>query len=141
MADLKRFKDAQAGIYDKVLQELRAGKKQSHWMWFIFPQLAGLGSSITSERYAIHSLNEAREYCADAVLYDRLALCCDLMLKHKNQSARDVLGYPDHLKLRSSMTLFAKADPEDPIFQEVLDAFFDGAPDPLTLEILEYKEC
>ena len=131
--DLERFKRAQANIYEQVVAELKAGRKRSHWIWFIFPQIRGLGTSLMNERYAIRSLSEARAYLDDPVLYDRLVECCDLLLMHSSQPIDRLLGYPDNLKLKSSMTLFDAATPDDPIFQEVLDAFFGGATDPETL--------
>ena len=135
--ELERFHLAQEDVYPLVLAELKAGRKQGHWIWFIFPQLEGLGLSEMNARYAIHSLDEAKAYLADPVLYDRLVECCDLLLAHSSQSIDRILGYPDNLKLRSSMTLFKAADREDPIFEEVLDAFYGGSEDQLTLELLQ----
>jgi uncharacterized protein (DUF1810 family) len=131
--DLARFTSAQDGVYDRALAELRAGRKRTHWMWFIFPQIAGLGSSPAARRYAITSLAEARAYLADAVLGPRLIECASALLAVEGRGAEEILGYPDDLKLRSSMTLFARAAPEIEVFQEVLDRFFDGKPDPQTL--------
>ena len=133
MTDLTRFVAAQAGVYDQALAELRAGRKRSHWMWFVFPQIAGLGSSPTAQRYAIGSLDEARAYLADSVLGPRLIECASALLAVEGRTAEEILGYPDDLKLRSSMTLFARAAPEVPVFQEVLDRYYDGKPDPQTL--------
>ena len=131
--DLDRFKRAQLDIYEQVVSELKAGRKRSHWIWFIFPQIQGLGTSLMNERYAIRSLSEAKAYLDDPALYDRLVECCDLLLVHSSQPIDRLLGYPDNLKLKSSMTLFDAATPDDPIFQEVLDAFFGGAADSETL--------
>jgi uncharacterized protein (DUF1810 family) len=118
--DLGRFVSAQAGVYDQALAELRAGRKRTHWMWFVFPQIAGLGSSPTAQRYAIASLQEARAYLADPVLGPRLVECATALLEVEGRTAEQILGYPDDLKLRSSMTLF-------------LDRYYDGKPDPQTL--------
>jgi len=137
--DLERFRSTQEHVYPQVIAELKAGRKQGHWIWFIFPQLEGLGLSEMNARYAIRSLEEARAYLADTVLYDRLAECCDLLLAHSSQSIDRIMGYPDNLKLRSSMTLFELADPDDPIFTEVLDTFYQGARDSVTWELLGYS--
>jgi len=131
--DLSRFTSAQAGVYDQALAELKAGRKRSHWMWFVFPQIAGLGSSPTARRYAIASLAEARAYLADPVLGPRLIESATALLAVEGRTAEEILGYPDDLKLRSSMTLFARAAPQSKVFQEVLDRYYDGKPDPQTL--------
>ena len=131
--DLSRFTSAQAGVYDQALAELKAGRKRSHWMWFVFPQIAGLGSSPTARRYAIASLEEARAYLADPVLGPRLIESATALLAVEGRTAEEILGYPDDLKLRSSMTLFARAAPQTKVFQEVLDRYYDGKPDPQTL--------
>jgi uncharacterized protein (DUF1810 family) len=131
--DLARFTAAQAGVYDQALAELKAGRKRSHWMWFVFPQIAGLGSSPSARRYAISSLEEARAYLADPVLGPRLIDCASALLAGEGRTAEEILGYPDDLKLRSSMTLFRRAAPEIEVFQEVLDRFYEGKPDPQTL--------
>ncbi|MEI4272527.1 DUF1810 domain-containing protein [Klenkia sp. LSe6-5] len=135
MAELQRFLDAQDDVRDVVLTELRAGRKRTHWMWFVFPQLDGLGSSPTARRYAIADLAEARAYLAHPVLGPRLREACDVLLGLTGTTASAVLGYPDDLKLRSSMTLFAAADPDEPRFPAVLAQWYDG-PDPRTLELL-----
>jgi uncharacterized protein (DUF1810 family) len=132
---LERFVEAQDGVYDDALAELSAGRKRTHWIWFIFPQIAGLGSSPTARLYAIASLDEARAYLAHPVLGPRLRECAQALLAIDGRSARDILGYPDDLKLRSSMTLFARAADDPGVFQAVLDRYFDG-PDPLTLKLL-----
>jgi len=134
--DLTRFVDAQHSHYQNALAELRAGYKQSHWMWFVFPQVAGLGRSAMAERYAIADLGEAAAYLQHPVLGQRLEECAQALLQHTGRTARQILGSPDDLKLRSSMTLFAAADPENALFQQVLDAFYDGKADPETLKRL-----
>jgi len=131
---LERFVAAQdsGGTYEQALRELRAGRKTSHWMWFVFPQIAGLGHSSMAQAYAITSLEQARAYLAHPVLGPRLRACTAAVLTHTDRSAEQVLGGIDALKLRSSMTLFARADPEEPSFQAVLDAFYAGKPDERT---------
>lgn len=133
--DLDRFVSAQAGVYADALAELKAGRKRTHWMWFIFPQIAGLGFSPAAQRYAIASLDEARAYLAHPVLGPRLRECAQTLLAVDGMSAREILGYPDDLKLRSSMTLFARAADDPDVFEAVLDRYFDG-PDPRTLDLL-----
>ncbi|GAB1691554.1 DUF1810 domain-containing protein [Krasilnikovia sp. M28-CT-15] len=134
--DLARFTDAQRDVYADALTELRAGSKRSHWMWFVFPQLAGLGHSPTAQRYAIASLDEARAYLADPVLGPRLTECARALLAVEGRTATQILGSPDDLKLRSSMTLFAQAADDPRPFQAVLDRFYEGAPDQRTLDLL-----
>lgn len=134
--DLHRFVDAQDPVLDRVRAELRRGRKASHWMWFVFPQVAGLGSSPTAQRFALSGLDEARAYLAHPVLGPRLRECAQLAADVPAGSAAAVFGHPDDLKLRSSMTVFARAAPGEPVFAAVLDRFFDGAPDPRTLELL-----
>ncbi len=131
--DLKRFVAAQDGIYDRVLAELKAGRKQSHWMWFVFPQIAGLGHSEMARRYAISNSDEARAYLQHPLLGARLEACAQAMLQHTDVPARQILGSPDDLKLRSSMTLFSAVAPERTVYQQVLDAFYGGEADPATL--------
>ncbi len=132
--DLERFVVAQdaRGTYAAALAELRAGRKVAHWMWFVFPQIAGLGLSEMSRRYAISSLEEARRYLAHPVLGERLRECGRILTELDGKTADDVFGPVDAIKLRSSMTLFARAAPEDPLFAEVLDRFFDGVADEAT---------
>ena len=134
MHDLERFREAQdaGGTYGRALAELRAGRKTSHWMWFVFPQIAGLGRSATAHCYAIGSLAEARAYLADPVLGERLRECARALVELEGRSAGEVLGTVDAMKLRSSMTLFARAAPEEPLFGDVLERYFDGEPDPET---------
>ncbi|GAA1928680.1 DUF1810 domain-containing protein [Nocardioides marmoribigeumensis] len=133
---LGRFVEAQEQVYARALGKLRAGRKTSHWMWFVFPQVAGLGHSSMSQTYAIGSLAEARAYLDHPVLGPRLVECAEAVLEHPDRTPREILGSPDDAKLRSSMTLFALAGSE-PVFQRVLDAFFDGEPDPRTVALLE----
>jgi len=129
---LQRFVDAQedAAIYSRALEELRAGRKQSHWIWFVFPQIAGLGQSPMSQAYAIRSLDEARAYLAHPLLGPRLHECCEALLAcDPAASAESILGGIDAIKVRSSMTLFARADPAEQLFPAVLDRFYGGEPD------------
>lgn len=137
VSDLQRFIDAQdrGGTYEQALAELRAGRKQTHWVWFIFPQLAGLGQSETARRYAITSLGEARKYLTDPVLGARLHACLLALLEH-DRPAKEILGEIDAVKLRSSMTLFLRAEPREQLFRQVLDRFFEGTPDAHTDELL-----
>lgn len=132
--DLERFVTAQdeGGTYDRALAELKRGRKTSHWMWFVFPQLAGLGQSPTSRRYAITSLEEAQAYAAHPVLGPRLLECSAVVAATEAGSAEQVFGGIDAQKLHSSMTLFLRALPDEPVFGQVLDRFFDGAPDAAT---------
>ena len=134
--DLERFVAAQSPVYDQVVSELRAGRKTGHWIWFIFPQLAGLGRSEKSRYYGIASLDEARAYLAHAVLGTRLGECAGLLLATEGRTAADVLGSVDAMKVRSSMTLFHRAAPDEPLFRAVLDRFYDGAADPATDELI-----
>jgi uncharacterized protein (DUF1810 family) len=130
--DLQRFVDAQSGTYYQALAELRAGAKRSHWMWFVFPQVAGLGRSPMAQRYAISGLDEARAYLAHPVLGPRLLECARALTGLAGRSAEQVFGPIDAVKLRSSMTLFAAADPDEPVFGEVLDRYFAGERDEST---------
>ena len=130
--DLGRFADAQEGIYPGILEELRAGRKETHWIWFIFPQIAGLGRSWISQHYAIASLDEARAYLADPVLGARLRECAGLLLATQGRTAEEIFGSLDALKVRSCMTLFLRAAPDEPLFQQVLNRYFGGVADPLT---------
>jgi len=136
MADpfnLERFVDAQAPVYDQVRRELQAGRKESHWMWFIFPQIAGLGQSPMSIRFAIASLDEAKAYLAHSVLGPRLRECARLALEVEGKSAREIFGSIDATKFRSSITLFARAAPDESVFRRCIDKYFGGDPDPATL--------
>jgi uncharacterized protein (DUF1810 family) len=132
--DLERFVRAQDPIYETVAAELRAGRKQTHWMWFIFPQMAGLGRSDMAKRYGIASLDEARAYLAHTVLGQRLRQCTALVLEVKDKNADEIFGYPDNLKFQSCMTLFCHAAPEDTetVFQEALERFYGGKQDEQT---------
>ena len=135
--DLQRFVRAQdeGGTYEQALGELRRGRKVSHWMWFVFPQLAGLGRSSTARYYAVGSLAEAQAYLAHPVLGARLRECAAVLVGLRGRRAEEVLGGVDALKLRSSMTLFARAAPDEPVFAEVLERYFPG-PDPATERLL-----
>ena len=137
MADLERFVEAQGPVFDTVRRELAAGRKASHWMWFVFPQIAGLGTSPTARFYALASLEEAKAYLAHPVLGSRLAEATRLVLGAGGRTANAIFGSPDDLKFRSSMTLFAAADPAEPLFRQALERFYDGEPDARTLNLLE----
>ncbi|KUI35101.1 calpastatin [Mycobacterium sp. GA-2829] len=134
--DLQRFVTAQDPVYDTVIGELRAGRKQSHWIWFIFPQVRGLGRSPTAQHYAIASRDEAVAYLAHDVLGPRLRECTRLVLEIEGRSAREVFGSPDDLKLRSSMTLFARCTDDNTDFVGVLDKFYGGQEDDATVSRL-----
>ena len=134
--NLQRFIDAQAPIYAQVLAELGAGSKRSHWMWFVFPQIAGLGRSETARYFAIGSRAEAAAYLAHPILGARLRECCRLTMSIKGRSAREIFDSPDDMKLRSSLTLFVAVAPDDAIFAEALQKFFSGEADRLTLACL-----
>ena len=137
---LDRFVDAQAPIYDQALAELRAGQKQSHWMWYVFPQIASLGQSATSRAYAIQSLDEARAYLAHPVLGVRYRECCQALMNVRDKSARDIFGSPDDLKFCSSLTLFAEAAPDEVLFYNLLEKYYDGEADEATLELLAHEK-
>ena len=134
--NLKRFLDAQKSSFETALSELRAGRKRSHWMWYIFPQIQGLGSSEMSRRYAIRDLDEAKLYLAEPILGKRLINLCSELLKLENATASEIFGYPDDIKLQSSMTLFAQAEGPDSVFTSVLNKYYGGAKDAATLKIL-----
>jgi uncharacterized protein (DUF1810 family) len=134
--DLQRFVDAQQDHYEQALKELRSGRKHSHWMWFIFPQLQGLGRSAMAQRYAISGRDEAIAYLQHPLLGARLRACTEAMLEHGTRSARQILGSPDDLKFHSSMTLFAQAASDPALFEQALQVFFNGRPDPASLERL-----
>ena len=135
--DLGRFTSAQEGIYDIALAELRRGQKRTHWMWFIFPQIDGLAHSATSKYYSIKSIEEARQYLNHPVLGAKLLECAEAVLAVEGRSVSEIFGYPDDLKLKSSMTLFAYvADPRS-VFVRILDKYFQGEQDDRTLDILE----
>jgi len=134
--DLNRFVGAQSGTYDLALAELRNGRKDGHWIWFIFPQVAGLGMSSMSQAYAVTGIDEARAYLAHPLLGPRLRACFDALLAVDGRTADAILGAVDAIKVRSSATLFARADPSDPRFQAVLDRYYGGAADVRTVELL-----
>lgn len=137
--DLQRFVRAQAADYERALAEIRSGRKRSHWMWYIFPQFAGLGSSWTSQQYAINSLAEATAYLVHPVLGPRLVSCAEAVLGLEGSSAREVFGSPDDMKLRSSATLFASVSPADSVFHRIIDKYFDGTPDARTLGLIGHN--
>ena len=134
--NLRRFIEAQEGVYEQALAEIRAGRKRSHWMWFIFPQIAGLGFSPTSQHFAIRDRAEAEAYLAHPILGSRLTECCEALLALKTNSASDVFGHPDDLKLKSSTTLFALMSREESVFHRVLQRFFRGETDPRTVQLM-----
>ena len=134
--DLQRFVAAQDEVYTTVLGELRAGEKRGHWMWYIFPQIAGLGQSAMAKKYAITSQDEAKAYLGHPVLGPRLRECTEIVLNLDGRSAEQIFHYPDNLKFRSSMTLFSEAAAENSIFHEALGKYFEGRPDQSTLDVL-----
>jgi uncharacterized protein (DUF1810 family) len=138
-ASLQRFLDAQKESYDQALGEIRNGKKRTHWIWYIFPQIQGLGFSETSKYYAIKDVQEAGDFMRDPVLGSRLVRICRTLLALPGKNAHEIFGSPDDLKLKSSMTLFAMLENSDPVFQSVLDKFFNGEMDHRTLELLREK--
>ena len=138
--NLQRFVEAQDPVYERVLAELRRGRKTSHWMWFVFPQISGLGVSGMSRRFAISSLAEARAYFRHPVLGPRLVECAQLVIAVQGRTVYDILGSPDDLKFRSCLTLFARAAPDDPLFPQCLARFCDARPDERTLALLQGPE-
>ena len=133
---LERYIKAQAPVYARALAELKRGEKQSHWMWYIFPQIAGLGRSSISQTYAIQSLEEAQEYLAHPVLGARMRECCRVLLALEGKTAHEIFHSPDDLKFRSSLTLFARAAPDESLFDDLLVKYFESEEDPATLELL-----
>ena len=139
--NLHRFLTAQEPVYDTVLAELRSGRKSSHWIWFIFPQIAGLGHSAMAQQFAIASLDEAKAYLQHPILGPRLRECTQLVLNVNGRSTEEIFPYPDHLKFRSCMTLFLTAVTDNTLFKSALLKYFDGQPDQLTLDILAQQSC
>lgn len=137
MDKLNRFITAQDPIYSDALSELRAGKKTSHWMWYVFPQIAGLGKTTIADRYAIQGVDEARAYLKHPILAKRLTECCQSLLIH-DKDIYDILGHPDNAKLKSSMTLFSIVAPRAEIFKSVLNKFYNGSLDKLTLDLIRH---
>ena len=135
-SDLSRFLKAQEHDYEQALREIRSGRKRTHWMWYIFPQIQGLGFSSTAQYYAIRDLEEAKDYLAHPVLGVRLKEISSALLDLEGLSASEIFGYPDDLKLRSCMTLFRMADLDEPIFLEVLEKYYDGEPDFRTVDLV-----
>ena len=140
MPDLQRFVEAQEHSFFRALKEIRNGRKQSHWMWYVFPQIQGLGHSPAALRYAIQDIQEAKDYLHDAILGPRLGEICGAALEVECSDPGIVFGYPDDLKLRSSMTLFAAADPGNGLYGKVLEKYFNGERDQKTLDILASQE-
>ena len=138
---LQRFLQAQNPVIDEVMAELQAGRKRTHWMWFIFPQLKSLGHSSTAAFYGIESMDEAKWYLADPVLGERLKACTHAVLSHADKTAHAIFGSPDDLKFRSCMTLFSLAAPDEASFRQALAQFFDGQPDALTVSYLEDSDA
>ena len=138
--DLRRFVDAQANVYERALSEITSGRKQSHWMWFIFPQMEGLGISSISKRYAIRSVAEARAYLAHPLLGPRLLACAGASLAVHTSSALELFGSPDDMKLRSCATLFASVSAEGSVFSQLINKYFDGKPDDRTLQLIGRTE-
>ena len=136
-SNLSRFVKAQQYDYDQALREIQSGRKRSHWMWYIFPQIQGLGFSSTAQYYAIRDLQEAKDYLAHPVLGPRLREISSALLSLEGLSAHEIFGFPDDLKLRSSMTLFRLADLEDDLFEKVLEKYYDGIPDSRTVDIVQ----
>ena len=134
--EFAHFIEAQNPVMDRVMAELAAGEKRSHWMWFVFPQLLGLGHSQMAQRFALRSLDEAQHYLAHPLLGDRLRECTRLVINVEGRSVSDIFGYPDDLKFHSSMTLFALAAPQEPLFDAALKKFFGGQKDPKTIELM-----
>lgn len=134
---INRFVKAQENIYVQVVKELQKGKKASHWMWFIFPQIEGLGLSSTSKYYSIKTIAEAKEYLEHPVLGKRLVECSNILLKHEGKTAENIFGYPDYIKLQSSMTLFNFIDPGSTVFSNMLAKYFNSGKDMKTIMILQ----
>lgn len=134
--NLNRFVQAQEPDYDQALSEIRAGRKRSHWMWYVFPQFTGLGSSPTSAHYAIKSVQEATAYLDHPVLGPRLLECAEAALQIEGRSALEIFGSPDDMKLRSCATLFASVSPEDSVFHRIIDKYFAGERDVRTIELI-----
>jgi uncharacterized protein (DUF1810 family) len=134
--EFDHFLKAQAPVYNAVVRELSSGRKKTHWMWFIFPQLSGLGYSSMAQRFALRSLEEARRYAQHPELGQRLRQCTTLVVQIQDRDISDIFGYPDHLKFHSCMTLFDLAVPDEPVFQLALGKFFDGERDGRTVELL-----
>jgi len=134
--DLERFVQAQNGVYDQALAEIRGGRKKTHWMWFVFPQLAGLGSSPMARKYAIQNLDEAREYLKHPLLGARLRECAEAVVSVSGKSAHEIFGSPDDLKLRSCATLFAQISPEDSLFHRIIRQYYSSEPDEETIRLL-----
>lgn len=138
--NIQRFVDAHRSSFDVALCEIKDGYKVSHWMWYIFPQIKGLGHSEIAEYYAIENIDEAKAYLSETVLAEHMQKICEALLENESHNAKKIMGWPDDLKLRSSMTLFKEADPKNKIYQKILDKFFDGEADVKTLELLQLQK-
>lgn len=138
--DFSRYKKAQEQDYDVALKEMKEGYKRSHWMWYIFPQIIGLGQSRTSIYYSLKDINEAKAYMEDEILGKHMIEICEALLSQDSTDATHIFGSPDDLKLKSSMTLFKEACPDMDIFQKILDKFFEGKTDRRTIEIISWKD-
>lgn len=138
--DLTRFLKEHDTGYQRALREIKNGKKRSHWMWYIFPQIQGLGRSEMNQYYSIKNLNEAKEYMANEILRNHLIEISQALLQLESNNPREIFGYPDYLKLQSSMTLFGIADPEQTVFKQVLDKFYNGEPDVKTIDKLKKEK-
>lgn len=138
--DLTRFLKEHDTGYQRALREIKNGKKRSHWMWYIFPQIQGLGRSEMNRYYSIKDLNEAKEYMANEILRNHLIEISQALLQLESNDPREIFGYPDYLKLQSSMTLFGIADPEQTVFKQVLDKFYNGEPDVKTIDKLKKEK-
>jgi len=141
MNDLKRFLEAQENDFETALAEIRKGRKQSHWMWYIFPQIAGLGFSSTSKFYAIKDRGEAENYLAHPLLGKRLVEISNVLLEVEGKTANQIFGSPDDVKLKSSMMLFGALENTNPVFRKVLDKYFNGAKDDKTLELIDSRNA
>ena len=135
--DLNRFIEAQEAVYERALSELQNGRKKTHWMWFIFPQIAGLGSSAMSHRYSIRSVDEARAYMDHPLLGARLRECGNAILQVEDRSATEILGSPDDMKLKSCATLFEAVSPRESVFAQILDKYYQGERDSRTLDLIK----
>ncbi len=133
---LQRFLDAQEAVYPDVVKELRQGRKESHWMWYIFPQVKGLGKSYISQKYALGSLDEATAYVQHPILGNRLYECTEIVVSTEGSTVKQIFGYPDYLKFHSSMTLFSQVENHNPLFDSALKKYFDNKKDQLTLDTL-----
>jgi uncharacterized protein (DUF1810 family) len=138
--EFQHFLDAQEAVFDQVIQELSAGRKESHWMWFIFPQIQGLGHSPMARKFALDSLEQAKRYAEHPACDQRLRQCTKLVTQIQGRTVSEIFGFPDDLKFHASMTLFSLAVPEDPVFKLALEKYFNGEADQRTMELLEFAK-